>query len=64
MGHDTTRAAMIYLHGSAGADRVIADALPVELGTTDPRHLARIWHAGARERGGEKNGADEDRTAA
>lgn len=31
MGHDSTRAAMIYLHGSPGADRLIADALPVEL---------------------------------
>ena len=31
MGHDSTRAAMIYLHGSPGADRIIADALPVEL---------------------------------
>jgi integrase len=30
MGHDSTRAAMIYLHGSPGADRIIADALPVE----------------------------------
>ena len=30
MGHDSTRAAMIYLHGSPGADRLIADALPVE----------------------------------
>jgi hypothetical protein len=28
MGHDSTRAAMIYLHGSPGADRIIADALP------------------------------------
>lgn len=32
MGHDSTRAAMIYLHGSPGADRIIADALPVEFG--------------------------------
>jgi integrase len=31
MGHDSTRAAMIYLHGSSGADRIIADALPVEI---------------------------------
>lgn len=30
MGHDSTRAALIYLHGAPGADRVIADALPVE----------------------------------
>jgi hypothetical protein len=27
MGHSTTRAAKIYLHKSAGRDRVIADAL-------------------------------------
>jgi len=31
MGHDSTRAAMIYLHNSPGADRLIADALPVEI---------------------------------
>jgi integrase len=31
MGHDSTRAALIYLHGAPGADRVIADALPIEL---------------------------------
>ena len=31
MGHDSTRAALIYLHGSPGADRIIAGALPVEL---------------------------------
>ena len=30
MGHDLTRAAMIYLHGAPGADRIIANALPVE----------------------------------
>ena len=28
MGHDSTRAAMIYLHGAPGADRIIADAFP------------------------------------
>jgi hypothetical protein len=27
MGHATTRAALIYLHKSAGRDRAIADAL-------------------------------------
>jgi integrase len=32
MGHDSTRAALIYLHGSPASDRAIADALPVELG--------------------------------
>jgi len=32
MGHDSTRAAMIYMHSSPGADRAIADALPVEFG--------------------------------
>jgi integrase len=32
MGHDNERAAMIYLHRSQGADRRIADAMPVELG--------------------------------
>jgi len=32
MGHDNERAAMIYLHRTQGADRRIADALPVELG--------------------------------
>ncbi len=31
MGHDSTRAALIYLHGSPSADRIIADALPIEL---------------------------------
>jgi hypothetical protein len=35
MGHDNERAAMIYLHGTEGADRRIADALPVELGQDD-----------------------------
>jgi hypothetical protein len=30
MGHGSALAAMIYLHGSPGADRLIADALPVE----------------------------------
>jgi integrase len=30
MGHDSVRAALIYLHGSPGADRIIADVLPVE----------------------------------
>lgn len=30
MGHDSTRAAMMYLHPVAGADRVIAEGLPVE----------------------------------
>jgi hypothetical protein len=32
MGHDSPRAAMIYLHGAQGADRAVADGLPVELG--------------------------------
>lgn len=32
MRHDSTRAALIYLHGGARADRVIANALPVDLG--------------------------------
>lgn len=32
MGHDNERAAMIYLHRTQGADRRIADALPVDLG--------------------------------
>ena len=56
MGHDSTRAALIYLHGSPGADRVIADALPVEFDETglDPRHLARIV-AREHRRGGEEN---------
>jgi len=31
MGHDSIRAALLYLRGSPGADRVIADALPIEL---------------------------------
>jgi integrase len=35
MGHDNERAAMIYLHRTQGADRRIADALPVDLG--DPQ---------------------------
>lgn len=30
MGHDSTRAALIYLHGAARADRVVANALPVD----------------------------------
>lgn len=32
MSHDNERAAMIYLHRTQGADRRIADAMPVELG--------------------------------
>ena len=35
MGHDNERAAMIYLHRTQGADRRIADAMPVELGDAD-----------------------------
>lgn len=35
MGHDNERAAMIYLHATQGADRRIADALPVQLGEQD-----------------------------
>ncbi len=35
MGHDNERAAMIYLHPTQGADRRIADALPVELDQDD-----------------------------
>ena len=31
MGHDNPRAAMIYLHTTQGADRTIADALPIEI---------------------------------
>ena len=31
MGHDNERAAMIYLHATQGADRRIADSLPVQL---------------------------------
>jgi hypothetical protein len=31
MGHDSSRAAMIYLHTTRDADRAIADALPVEV---------------------------------
>ena len=38
MGHDSTRAAMIYLHGSPGADRLIADALPIELDEDQDGH--------------------------
>lgn len=30
MGHDSTRAALIYLHSESGADRIIADAMPVD----------------------------------
>jgi hypothetical protein len=30
-GHDSPRAAMIYLRGAQGADRAVADDLPVEL---------------------------------
>ena len=32
MGHDSARAVLIYLHTAAGADRVIAEGLPVEFG--------------------------------
>ena len=32
MGHDSARAALIYLHATAGADRVIAEGLPIEFG--------------------------------
>ncbi len=35
MGHDNTRAAMIYLHTTQGADRAIAEALPVEMSDED-----------------------------
>ena len=35
MGHDSTRAALIYLQGAPGADRAIADALPVEFEEDD-----------------------------
>ena len=35
MGHDNPRAAMIYLHITHGADRAIADALPVEFDQVD-----------------------------
>ncbi len=35
MGHDNERAAMIYLHRTQGADRRIADAMPVDLGQPD-----------------------------
>jgi integrase len=35
MGHDNPRAAMIYLHITQGADRTIADGLPVEFGQAD-----------------------------
>ena len=38
MGHDSARAAMIYLHESAGADRLIADALPIELDEDQDGH--------------------------
>jgi integrase len=34
MGHDSPRAAMIYLHGYSGADRATADGMP----------LASPWH--------------------
>jgi integrase len=35
MGHDNPRAAMIYLRTTIGADRAIADALPVEVTNDD-----------------------------
>jgi integrase len=35
MGHDSTRAAMIYMHGSSAADRAIADSMPVEIAGDD-----------------------------
>jgi integrase len=45
MGHDSTRAALIYLHTAHGADRAIADALPLNLDdTNDPGEVARKWH--------------------
>ena len=32
MRHDSTRTALMYLHGAGRADRVTAKALPVDLG--------------------------------
>jgi integrase len=54
MGHDSTRAVMIYLHGAPGADRVIADGLPVE----DPWHDRGTPAPG----GGEKDGVKKSDT--
>jgi integrase len=50
MGHSTTRAAMVYLHGSDERQQVIADALSrraaKELGGQGPGHRARNGHDG------------------
>jgi hypothetical protein len=34
MGHDSARAAMIYQHATAAADRAIADALDRQIGAS------------------------------
>jgi hypothetical protein len=67
MGHGSALAAMIYLHGSPGADRIIADGLPVEFeADQDGNDWAGPWHVhGTRTpSGGERKRADQDRYAA
>jgi len=49
MGHDSERAALIYLHSSAERQRALADevgkAAAAELAKSKlPKHLAREWH--------------------
>ncbi len=52
MGHDSERAALIYLHSSAERQRTLADAVGAQLGPNSPSHrtasrlghLAREWH--------------------
>ena len=44
MGHDSARAAMIYQHATAAADRLIAHALDRQIGAS--RNVAEDWPGG------------------
>jgi hypothetical protein len=48
MGHDSTRAALIYLHSSAERQRAIADQVGRNAKAASdcdlPSYLARLWH--------------------
>lgn len=41
MGHDSPRAALIYQHASAGADRAIADALDVLIAAAEATDMRK-----------------------
>jgi integrase len=57
MGHDSTRAALIYQHASADADRAIAEALSAALSA------AGDAGEGERHGGGDGSGGDDEGTA-